>query len=291
MIGAGGFVDPTLADGDVYAPASLGSAPKFSGVFTEGSAASVKIDLLNAAGAVIGGVTENVTPYDYTYGGPALAEGAYTLRATAYAGAGATGASVATQEFDFVVDDGVIDPPPPPPPSDGTIIVAIAASGGDAESFGGIASTDLEFGINSGKSNSVGLRFTGIDLDATMEIESAYFIFEAEGSNADAANLKIEIQDSTSAVNYPNANSINARSYLPQSVAWSNVAPWEAGKTYQSADVTTLLEALIGADGLEATDAIAFRITGTGTRQAFSFDDAAGDAPELVINYFDTLIG
>jgi hypothetical protein len=43
---------------------------------------------------------------------------------------------------------------------------------------------------------------------------------------------------------------------------------------------------VIAQDGLDAADALAFRVTGTGTREAYSFD-GGGVAPHLVINYID----
>ncbi len=112
VIGAGGFVDPLLQNGDAYTLANLGSAPMFSGNFISGSAASVDIDLLNAAGNVIGGKIENLAPYDFIYTGPALAAGTYTLLATSYSGTNASGSVVATQSFTFTV--GAAGPAPAP---------------------------------------------------------------------------------------------------------------------------------------------------------------------------------
>ena len=40
---------------------------------------------------------------------------------------------------------------------------------------------------------------------------------------------------------------------------------------------------MIGPDGLDPGDALSFRIAGTGTHSAWSFD-SAGAAPELVIH-------
>jgi hypothetical protein len=130
------------------------------------------------------------------------------------------------------------------------------------------------------------IRFTGLDLSETADIESAYFIFQAEATNTGVTNLTIEIQASTSAATYSSASNPNARSYLATSVAWDDVAPWQANQTYQSADVSELVEALIGQGGLDPTDALGFRITGTGVRQAYSFN-SSGDEPQLVINYVD----
>jgi hypothetical protein len=174
-------------------------------------------------------------------------------------------------------------------PGAGSTAAAIAASADDFETTGGVGSNDLEFGTQGGNPNTVALRFTGLDLPATADIVSAYLVFQAEASNAGATNLQIELQASSAAASYSTAANLNARSYLPTAVAWSDVAPWLANETYQSPDLSALIETLVGQDGLDITDALGFRITGTGLRQAYSFD-SAGTEPRLVINYVDDAV-
>ena len=53
------------------------------------------------------------------------------------------------------------------------------------------------------------------------------------------------------------------------------------GEAYRTADLTATIAALIGTDGLDRDEALAFRFTGTGERETASFD---GAAPKLVID-------
>ena len=68
-----------------------------------------------------------------------------------------------------------------------------------------------------------------------------------------------------------------------KTTAWSPEA-WVKGETYQTADLAAMLAALVGTDGIDADDALAFRLSGTGERTAWSFD-GQGEAPRLVIEY------
>ena len=56
------------------------------------------------------------------------------------------------------------------------------------------------------------------------------------------------------------------------------------GETYQTADLAATIAALIGTDGINPDDALAFRFIGLGDRTAWSFD-GKGTPAELVIEY------
>ena len=58
------------------------------------------------------------------------------------------------------------------------------------------------------------------------------------------------------------------------------------GRIYRTADLTATIAALIGTEGLDLDEALAFRFMGTGEREAASFE-SSGAAPKLVIE-FDT---
>jgi hypothetical protein len=164
--------------------------------------------------------------------------------------------------------------------AESVIEVAIGAANDDFEAHKAAASRDLEFGDDG---QSVGLRFKGIELDKEADIKSAYFVFEAAETSKGAARYEIEIEDTTSARAYTKANGPDGRAYLDEDVDW-NPGAWKKGETYKSADISELIEAAIADGGLDALDAIAFRISGTGERDAVAFE-GKGDAPQLVIEY------
>ena len=169
----------------------------------------------------------------------------------------------------------------------GTVRVAVAATRDDAETYGGTTSDDLDLGMTDAGgrtvANTVGLRFTGLDLDPGAGIESAYFLFEAKRAGAAAGDLTIAIEDTTAATRFTAGENLAARAVLDETVDWTPGA-WSKGKVYASADVSDLIEAVVGDGGLDALDALAFRITGTGSHSAHSFD-SAGAAPVLVLEF------
>lgn len=165
----------------------------------------------------------------------------------------------------------------------GVVAAKIAAASDDFESNKAAASRDLEFGRDGAGEQSVGLRFKGVALDKDAEIKAAYFVFKAAETSKGAAHFEIEIEDTTSARTYSKANGPDDRTYLADDVDWTPGA-WTEGKTYKSADVSALVKEVIEDGGLDALDALAFRISGSGERVAEAFE-ANGSAPELVIEY------
>ncbi|MCV3273959.1 malectin domain-containing carbohydrate-binding protein [Roseobacter sinensis] len=179
------------------------------------------------------------------------------------------------------------DPGDPVDPGD-QIIASISASSDDWEEFGGAGSADLEFGLNGAQSQSVGMRFTNIDIPADKVIAEAYFQFEANGTETGPASFTIEIEATESAATYSAASTPDDRTYLAEDFDWNDVEPWTDGQTYRTPDIADLIEAAIGADGVLDGE-LGFRITGTGARAAHSFD-SDGEAPELVILFEEDLI-
>jgi hypothetical protein len=148
-----------------------------------------------------------------------------------------------------------------------TLSAKIAAASDDFEANKAAASDDLELGRDGAGAQSVGLRFSGLALEADAEIESAHFVFTAAETSA--------------ARTYAKGDAPDDRAYLDEAVAWA-VEDWTEGETYKSADIAALIEAVIADGGLDALDALAFRVAGSGERVAESFE--GGAAPELVVD-------
>ena len=163
-------------------------------------------------------------------------------------------------------------------------VFPVQASSDDYEVDRGRAgSNDLEFGVNRGTDMSVGLRFDDVTVPQGRTIERAFLRFEADGTASEQTSLVVEIEDTTAAATYSDADTPDDRSYADDFL-WSNVEAWTEGQTYESPDLAALVSQVVGG-GVE-DGSLAFRITGapgnTGGRAAESFD-ATGAAPELVI--------
>ena len=156
-------------------------------------------------------------------------------------------------------------------------------------------SSDLELGSESGdgtEAQVVGLRFREVPLAADAQIASAYIQFTVdESKSTDAASYTIQAQadPNPEAFDESTTFAISSRPALPASVSWEVAADtWtmagESGSDQQTADITSLIEAIIAQDGWEAGNAMVFSITGTGTRVAESFEGDPAAAAQLVIN-------
>ncbi|MDX2287194.1 MAG: malectin domain-containing carbohydrate-binding protein, partial [Hyphomicrobiaceae bacterium] len=159
-----------------------------------------------------------------------------------------------------------------------------------------LTSANLEFGTDNfgstnpaepQKVNVVGMRFTGLEVPANADIASAFLVFEAAATSSVASSFEISIQNSLSGAAFTTSvPNFTSRTFVGD-VDWVPGA-WVTGQTYSSVDVSALIEQVIGTGGLDATDGLVFRITGTGVREAHSFDSTGGDAPILQINYNST---
>ena len=163
---------------------------------------------------------------------------------------------------------------------DGTLVIPIDASADDWEQRGGAGSADFEIGENGGPQWSA-LRFDGIDIPDGAVIESAFIRFQADGDQTGDADFAIAIEDTENAAGYSAGNLPSSRSYVADEFAWNDVAPWNDGGTYDTGDISALIEAVIGDDGVQ-DGALGFFFDGAGKRAAVSFD-GDGAAPELHI--------
>jgi hypothetical protein len=81
---------------------------------------------------------------------------------------------------------------------------------------------------------------------------------------------------------------ISSRPRTTATVAWAP-APWttvnEAGANQRTPTLATIVQEIVSRPGWASGNAMAFVITGTGTRTASAFDDGAALAAKLIVNY------
>ncbi|MEI2302411.1 RTX toxin [Ensifer sp. MJa1] len=176
-----------------------------------------------------------------------------------------------------------------------TIETRIAGAADDAEekASGSITGNvnDLELGFDDSTRQTVGLRFTGIDIPKGAIITNAYIQFTADEVNTGAISLLIRGQDSDDAAAFTTVKfNVSSRPTTDASVGWTP-ADWtirgEAGAGQRTPDLKAIIQEIIDRDGWQALNDIAFVITGTtGTRTAKSFDGNAAAAPLLHLEYY-----
>ncbi len=171
------------------------------------------------------------------------------------------------------------------------VSVPITAFNDDAEEFagGGVTATssDIELGADGALPITSGLRFDNVPLPAGSTVSSAYIQFYAEETNASPANLNIVAHDVADAPAFQTASfNITSRPATSASVNWLP-ASWptidENGTAQQTPDLTALVEEVIANSGWAEGNAIAFIISGTGTRTTYSYDLNPSRVANLVI--------
>lgn len=145
--------------------------------------------------------------------------------------------------------------------------------------------TDLEL-VYDGSNQTVGLRFTGIDIPQGATVMNAYVQFTADETQSELTTLTIQGQPADSAALFTSSTSnLSSRPRTAASVTWSP-APWTvigaAGPEQRTPDLSAVIQEVVNRPGW-MRKSLALLITGTGHRTAQSFEGAAAGAPRLHI--------
>ena len=166
----------------------------------------------------------------------------------------------------------------------------VAAGADDAEqnfSVVTIDSSDLELVRDSIVNQTVGIRFQGVGIPPGGTIVEAYLDFTTDETDSGATSITIEGELSADAAAYvETGNDITDRSRTTASVPWTNIPAWTTvGEVHTSPDVSPLLREIVNGAGWAAGNALAFIITGNGTRTAEAYDGSPAQAPLLRVAF------
>ncbi len=202
-----------------------------------------------------------------------------------------------------VIDDGSCIVPTPGNPCPTTVSVTVSSGSDDAEEqldpsnpyFSGypyMDSSDLELTFDGGE-QEVGIRFASLAVPAGATITEAYIQFTADASHDGETNLTVLVENSVNPATYSAdvLNDVSNRDKFQLPVEWSNVPAWTAGLAgidQRTPDLAALVQHIIDSEGWASGNPINFIITGTGRREAESFENDEADAslaPTLVVSY------
>lgn len=159
-------------------------------------------------------------------------------------------------------------------------------------------SSDLELGFADPGENAqlVGMRFQNINVPQGAMIKSAYiqFTVDATGKNTDPSNLSVVGEavdnaltfDSQTLFNLSSRPKTTAKTDFSFTSGWSVVG--SAGVDERTGDLSAVIQEIVNRPGWANGNALALYISGEGVREAESFDGSAGQAPNLVIEYYGT---
>jgi hypothetical protein len=168
--------------------------------------------------------------------------------------------------------------------------VRVASSSDDAEEKPtgsvSLSSSDLEL-VYDGAVQTIGIRFTGIDVPQGASISAAWIQFEADEAQSEVTSLTIQGQAADNAPTFTTASfNVSSRPRTSALVAWFPMA-WSAagaaGPDQRTPDLSGVIQQIVNRPGWVAGNALAIVVTGTGHRTARAYDGKPLGAPLLHI--------
>jgi hypothetical protein len=170
----------------------------------------------------------------------------------------------------------------------------IAASSDDAEentATGEVkpGSSDLELGHQNQKNQLVGMRFNGLNIPQGATITNASIQFQTDETHSGVSSLMIEGEAVDNALTFTNANAnISSRALTDATIDWVP-APWttegEAGIAQQSPNIASIIQEIVERPGWSIGNSLVVIISGSGRRNAESFNGDSAGAPVLHVEY------
>ena len=150
-------------------------------------------------------------------------------------------------------------------------------NGGNIDSGG----NTLSLGSSGMGPQGLGLRFADINVFRGATILDAHIQFVARRTEADDADFIIEVEDVGDAQAYgTTVGELSSRQYSTNTLLW-NPEEWNQNVAYETIDVGQLVQSVITRSDWCNGNALSFKISGTGTRRASSWESAAANS-ELI---------
>ena len=176
----------------------------------------------------------------------------------------------------------------------GQTTIQISKGGDDAEEKNnGVVEKSgdiLELGTNNGNPRTVAIRINEVDIPQDAVINSAHLQFNAKGSNSGIADFLLRAENIGDAPGITTSNNnITNRTLTTASAGWTPL-PWttgDRGPAQMTSDIGALVQEVVARADWAEGNAMLLILTGTGQRQAHSYNQNASKAAELIVEYMD----
>ena len=149
-------------------------------------------------------------------------------------------------------------------------------------------STDVELIHDEFEGDQIiGLRFLNINIPSGATINSAYIDFTTDETANVATSVVFRGEDASNPARYTAAvDDISDRPTTVTSVSWDNIPAWNTvGEVHTTPDLGPIVQSSLDRGDWSSGNAMAFIVTGSGTRVAESYDGSPTEAPLLRIDY------
>ncbi len=152
-----------------------------------------------------------------------------------------------------------------------------------------LSSSDLELVVDGSNNQTVGLRFVDLTIPKGAEITQAYIQFGVDESSAVTTTLTIQGQAADNAAAFTSAkHNLSNRVRTANSTDWSPPA-WntegEMEVNQRTPNLAAVLQEIINRPGWTSGNALAFLITGNGSRIAYAYESQPARPARLYIAY------
>lgn len=156
----------------------------------------------------------------------------------------------------------------------------------DAEETTSTATMNLDSStLNFQSGNLVGLRFRDLQIPKDAEVLSASIRFYSREFDSGTMTTTIRGQNIGDAPLFTTSDKISTRTQTTASVSWSETANWSTNSTYNTPDISGIIEEVVGhADWASGNDLVITFDTSTATdRRAYSYDSDANKGALLTV--------
>lgn len=187
----------------------------------------------------------------------------------------------------------VTSPATPTPQTGGSVRLPLASPEDDIEETAtgtirtGASTRSLDFSVEGGVAQSVGLRFTNVTVPRGARITGAHIDFKASAADSGSLTLTVRGISADNTPRFTTANrNLSQRPTTTAAALW-RPRPWEVGQAVRTADLSAIVQEIVNRPNWRSGNAMAFVISGDGRtkRSAVSRDVSATDGPRLTITY------
>ena len=148
-------------------------------------------------------------------------------------------------------------------------------------------SPDLDMTNDGTEEQTIGIRFTDINIEQGASITNAYIQFTTFQASVGVSDLTISGQDDGNPSSFTGSDfNISNRSLTSSSINWSPnnwLIDEENGDNQKTSNLSNIVQELIDKPSWNIGNAMAFIIEGSGVRGAYAFDGNTELVPQLVI--------